>query len=96
MEEVQDSKKEIRTKYCPKLSKFLHSIPIGNQLRDISKNFVLDHFNKKNVSKLSLFMSRIHELTASFLFAFVHLWEDLYDGLEDNDTISTSFHMIIG
>ena len=50
-----DRRKEIHTKYSPKLPKDLSSLPSGHQMRDSYKKFVLDSFKEENVSSSSLY-----------------------------------------
>jgi hypothetical protein len=46
---ILDWRKEICTKYSPKLPKELSSLPSGYQMRDFCKKFVLDRFKEENV-----------------------------------------------
>ena len=48
-----DWRKEIHTKYSPKLPKELSSLPSGHQMRDVYKKFVPDSFKEANVSSSS-------------------------------------------
>ena len=50
-----DWRKEIHTKYSPKLPKEWSSLPSGHQMRDVYKKFVLDSFKEENVSLSSLY-----------------------------------------
>jgi hypothetical protein len=51
----EDWRKEIRTLYTPKLPSDLSSIPSGQQLKDVYKKFVLDHYHEENVSSRCYF-----------------------------------------
>ena len=46
----EDWRKEIRTKYTPKLPTDISSIPSGHQLRDVYKKFALDCYKLEHVS----------------------------------------------
>ena len=46
----EDWRKEIRTKYTPKLPADVSSIPSGHQLRDVYKKFALNCYKLEHVS----------------------------------------------
>jgi hypothetical protein len=51
-QKFEDWRKELRTKYTPKMPSNISSIPSGHQLRDVYKEFALDCYKVEHVSKV--------------------------------------------
>ncbi len=58
---------EVHIQYMPKLPNNLLSIPSGQQLKDIYRKFVLDHFKEENVRGIHV-----------FYFIYTHYWQSTY------------------
>ena len=48
----EDWRKEMRTKYTPKMPTNISSIPSGHQLRDVYKKFALECYKLEHVSTI--------------------------------------------
>ena len=51
-QKFEDWRKEMRTKYTPKLPNDISSIPSGHQLRDVYKKFLSDCYKVEHVSEV--------------------------------------------
>ena len=58
----EDWRKELHTKYFPKLPKNLTTIPSGHQLIDMYKVFVIQRFREEQVSLPSVIFMLTHPL----------------------------------
>ncbi|KAL3788791.1 hypothetical protein HJC23_006244 [Cyclotella cryptica] len=67
----EDWRKELRTKYFPKLPKNLATIPSGHQLMDVYKIFVIHRFREEYVSRSSFVFLADMSTQLLILFHFI-------------------------